>query len=885
MKLRLFGLPWRSEAAIREEVDEELRFHLEARAEALMDHGLERDEARAQALREFGDVEDARRYIERLDRSTEVGKRRRDVMGEFRQDIVYAVRKLRSSPGFTLVAVATLALGIGANTAIFSVVNSVLFRALPFPQPEQLYRVWSATTNGDRTTVPVSSPDLADWRLQREQIADLGGYWFADQGSGTDLTGLGDPQRLSVAFVTAGFFGTFQVQPVLGRLPREEEMVRGGPDHVAVVTYGFWQRQFGGSPNVVGRALTLDGEPYEVLGVMPADFQYPSERVDLYLPYSSVPDASIPHIRPVRILEVVARARPGVGPDAVGAELNTIAARLAAQYPEDAQYARATVEPLQEVVTGPVRSALLVLLAAVAFVLLMACVNVANLLLARASTRRRDVSTRVALGASRGRIVRQFFTESLVLALSGGLAGAGLAWFLVSGLMRLSAGQLPRGSEVSVDGTVLLFALGLSLATGVLFGLVPALRGVSGDLQGDLRQDRRGGVGADATRLRDGLVVLQLAMAVVLVAGAGLMTRSFVELLRVDPGFEPHHLLAANFTMSSTHDADGYGDYYQQLLHAVRAVPGVVSAGAVKDAPFRGKGERWGFSPPDMMTPEGEEGPSAMVLHVSEGYFATIGARMVDGREFTPQDRADAPVVIVINEALAREYFPDGRAVGQSLRIGSTTRALVVGVVHDIRQSAIDEPGAPTIYVSNLQNNRVMVTLVARTQGDPSRFARAMREAIWSVDPDQTITSMFTFEDVLSEAVARPRLLTVLLGSFGVLGLVLGALGIYGVLAFMVSRRRREIGVRIALGAHPATVQRMVVGRGLVLAGIGVTLGLGGTLMLTRYLRAVLFGVGPTDVTTLTGAVLGLVAVAVLAAWVPARRAARVDPVAALRAE
>lgn len=884
MKRRLFGLPWRSDQAIRDEVDEELRFHLEARADELVGQGMASGEARAQALREFGDVEDARRYISGLDRATELGKRRRDAMGEFRQDFVYALRKLRSSPGFTLVAVATLALGIGANTAIFSVVNSVLFRPLPFPQPEQLYRVWSAADNAERSRVPVSSPDLEDWRLQREQIADLGGYWFADQGSGTDLTGLGEPQRVSVAFVTAGFFGTFAVPAAQGRLPRDEEMTRGGPDHVAVLTYGFWQRQFGGDVSVVGSPLTLGGDPYEVLGVMPPDFRYPSERVDMYLPYSSIPDDAIPHIRPVRVLDVVARARPGVSAEAVTAEMNTITARLAEQYPENQQYARATVAPLQDVVTGPARAGLLVLLAAVAFVLLMACVNVANLLLARASARGREIATRVALGAGRGRIVRQLFTESMVLALAGGVSGLVLAKFMVDGLLRLAAGQLPRGSEVALDGTVLLFALAVSLATGVLFGLVPALRGVAGSVQANLREGGRGSVGGDATRLRDGLVVLQVAMAVILVAGAGLMTRSFVELLRVDAGFQPDHLLAAGFTMSSARHGDDFNIYYADLLDAARAIPGVVSVGAVKDAPFRGQGERWGFSTPGMVIPDGEEGPTATVLHVSDGYFATIGARMVSGREFTLQDRNDPPRAVVVNEALAKRYFPGEEAVGRDLMIGSDP-IHVIGVVNDIRQSAMEEPGTPTMYVSNFLNNRVKVTLVVRTRGEPLLLARSLREAIWSVDAEQAITSVFTFDEIVSEAVARPRLLTVLLGAFGALGLVLGALGIYGVLAFLVNRRQREIGVRIALGAHPANVQRMVVGRGLLLAGVGVALGLGGSIALTRYLQAVLFGVAPTDAPTLAGAVVGLVSVALVASWIPARRAARVDPVTALRAE
>jgi predicted permease len=885
VRRRLFGFPWRSERAIREELEEELRFHLDARTEALMADGATAEEARAQAVREFGDIDDARRYIQELDRAAEAGKRRRDVMGELRQDLVYAVRKLRSSPAFTVTAVVVLALGIGANTAIFSVVNSILFRSLPYPRSGQLYRVWSASPSSGRSEVPVSSPDLKDWRAQRRQVADIGGYWFAGGTSGLDLTGEGEPQRLSVAFVTPGFFPTFAVPAARGRLPREEEMVRGGHDHVVVLSWGFWQRQFGGDPAVAGSSLTLGGEPYDVLGVMPSDFRYPSERVDLWVPYSSVPDHFIPHIRQVRVLDVVARARPGVGPDAVRTELDGITARLAQRYPEDAPYSAATVESLQDVITGPVRSGLLVLLGAVAFVLLIACVNVAGLLLARATARGRELATRVALGAGRGRIVRQLLTESLVLALVGGLAGVGVARLMVDALLRLAAGQLPRGSEVTLDGTVLLFAVAVSLATGLVFGTVPAVRAARGGVADALRGGGRGSTGGEAGRLRDGLVVAEVALAVVLVVGAGLMTRSFVDLLRVDPGFRPQHLLAANFQISTERHGENYGPFYEQIIDKARSLPGVTSAGAVKYAPFRGEGERWSFTTPGMVVPAGEEGPTAMVLHVSDGYFHTIGARMLEGRGFTAEDRADSPPVVVINQALERRYFPEGHAVGKNLFLGADHAIRIVGVVADIRQSAMDEPAQPMMYIDNLQNTRATVTLVVRTTGEPLAMARTLREAIWSLDPDQTITSMFTFDDIVGEAVARPRLLTVLLGSFGVLALVLGALGIYGVLAYQVSRRRREIGVRVALGAHPGMVERMIVGRGLVLAGVGVAVGLAGAFGLTRYIRGVLFGVTPTDPATFVGVVVVLAATTALAGWIPARRAAAVDPVTALRAE
>jgi putative ABC transport system permease protein len=884
MRRRLFGLPWRSERAIREELEDELSFHLQARTEELVAQGAAPEAARTRALREFGDIEDARRYIRSLDRAAEMEKRRRDVMGELRQDLVYATRKLRSSPAFTLAAMVTLALGIGANTAIFSVVDGVLFSPLPFPHPEQLVQVWSAVRTSDRMKTSVSSPDLDDWRAQRQRLADLGGYWYADEGSGLDLTGQGEPRRLSVAFVTAGFFNTLGVPAAEGRLPREEEMVRGGPDHVVVLSYGFWQRQFGSAPSIVGSPVTLSGEDYTVLGVMPPDFRFPSERVDAWVTYSSIPDSGIPHIRPVRILTVVARMRPGVGLEAARAEMNGIAKRLAAQYPEDAAYDGATVERLQDVITGPVRAGLLVLLGAVAFVLLLTCVNVAGLLLARATSRGREIATRLALGAARGRIVRQLLTESLVLALAGGVAGLGVAQLMVRGLLSLSAGQLPRGQEVHLDGPVLLFALGVTLATGILFGVAPAILGASRGLQGTLREGGRGFAGGEGTRLRDALVVAEVAMAVVLVAGAGLMTRSFVELLHVDPGFRPDHLLAANFTINTARHGDGYALYYQQVLDKVRTVPGVLAAGAVKDAPFRGTGERWGFRTPGMVVPAGEEGPSATVLHVSDGYFSTIGARIVSGREFTAQDRADAQHVVLVNEALAKRYYPGEDAAGRTILLDSDPIP-IVGVVGDIRQSAMEEPGTPTIYVDNVQNMRVKVTLVVRTAGDPLVMAQTLREAIWSVDPDQTITSMFTYDDLVSEAVARPRLLTVLLAAFGILGLALGALGIYGVLSYLVSRRQREIGVRIALGARAGEVERMVVGRGLVLGGVGVALGLMGAFALTRYIQGVLFGVAATDPATFAGTVVVLLGAATLASWLPARRAAGVDPVAALRVD
>jgi len=878
---RLPGSLRRTARDIGRDVEDELRFHLDARTESLIAEGLSVEAARAQALREFGDIEDAKAFMAALDRATERSRRRWNYVGEFRQDITYALRKLRSSPVFAITAIVTLALGIGANTAIFSLVRGVLLRPLPFPDPGQLYRVYSASPAQGNPRTPVSSPDMEDWRAQRQQLADVAGYWYAEGGSGVDLTGSGEPQRLSAAFVTAGFFGVLGLPAQEGRLPREDELVRGGPDHVVVLAYGFWQRQFGGSRSVIGTTLTLDDAPFEVLGVMPPSFAYPSPQVDVYMAYSAIPDESIPHIRPVRILAGIARGRPGVSIEMARTELNTIAQRLARQYPENESYTGATVEPLQDSITGPVRAGLLVLLGAVAFVLLMASVNVASLLLARATMRGREIATRVALGAGRLRIVRQLVTESVVLALIGGAAGIGVAAGLLRGLLWLSADQLPRGSDVRLDGGVLMFTAGISVVTGLLFGLVPALRAASQNVQGTLREGGRGLAGGEGRRLRNALVIAEVALAAILVVAAGLMSRSFIALLDVDPGFKPDNLLAVNFTINTARHSSGFATYYGQVLDRVRSGPGVVTAGAVKDAPFRGEGERWSYTTPGRPLGAGEEPPSAMVLHVSDGYFRTIGARIVDGREFTEQDRANAPLGVLVNEALARAGFPDGRAVGSFIDLDGD-HVPIVGVVGDIRQSAIEQVATPTIYVNNFQNTRVKVTLVARTRGEPLLLLRQIRDAIWAIDADQTITSVFTYDDIVSDALARPRLLTVLLGSFGVLGLLLGAVGIYGVLGYVVTQRHREIGVRMALGARPRSVLRMIVGSGLALATTGLTIGLVGSLALSRYLRGILFGIEPTDPLTFATVAFVLLCVAALASWLPARRAASVDPVEAL---
>ncbi len=884
----------RNAEAIGADVDEEVRFHLDARAAELTSAGLSEPDAQAQALREFGDIEDTRRYVVRLELAAETTRQRRRYVTELFDDVVYALRRLAAAPAFAVTAILTLALGIGANAAIFSVVHGVVLQPLPFPDPDRLYAVYSANSGSGQLQSPLSPPDLDDWRAARRSIEELGGYFYAEGSSGVALLGRGSPKRLSAVFVEPGFFPVLGILPAHGRWPREDEMVRGGPDRVLVLGHAFWMREFGGDRAIVGTPVTLADGPYTVVGVMPATFRFPADAIDVYVPYSTIPDTSIPRKRFVRVLDVVARARPGTGQDAVRTEVNAVAGRLAQEH--SSSWDAATVVPLADVITGPVRQGLWVLFGGVGLVLLMACVNIAGLQLARALGRSREMAVRLALGARRGRLLRQLLTESLVLSVIGGLAGIALAHALVAGLLALSAGQLPRAAEVSLDGTVVAFAFGLSLVAGLLFGVVPAWRTSRGSAQAALREGGRGVAGTGHRRLRIALVVAEIAVAMVLIVGAGLMGRSFLALTDVDLGFEPDGLVAVQFTIDSDRHASTpagqaaaaegarpYAGYYQQVIEAVRRLPGVASAAAVKDPPFRGNGERLEIRRANQVIAAGEPSPTATAIHVSEGYFATIGAR-VDGREFTPRDRAGAPFVLVVNEALARQHFPGERAVGKSVVVGNEP-VEIVGVVNDIRQVAVAEPARPTLYIHNIQNTRVKTTIVARTDGDPARLAGPIREAIWAIDPLQPITSVFTFDQSVGRALARPRLLAVLLGAFGLLGLALGAVGVYGIVSAMADERRREIGVRLALGARPSNVLLMMVRRGLVLTVAGVAIGLAGAAGLSRFLASVLYGVEPLDAATFIAMATVLLVVAVAASTLPARRAAKLDPVETLRAE
>ena len=808
-------------------------------------------------------------------------------MDELKQDIRFALRTLIKNRGFTAIAILTLALGIGANSAIFSVVHGVLLKPLPFPNPEQLVRAYQVeVVDGAPKNGVISAVNLDDWRARRTVLSDIAGYFYREGMSGTDLTGLGEPQRLNVSFVSPGFWNTLGVRPQLGRVPRDDEMVRGSNDRLVVLGNAFWRRQFGGAASVIGRRVTLGGDSYEIVGVMPPDFRFPAPTVEVFIPYSTIPDDAIPRQRAVRIMEIVARMKPGVTVAQASAELNGIARGLSEQYPNDnRRLGQAAVVPLRQSMVGDVRTSLFVLLGAVGVVLLIASVNLASLLLARASVRERELAIRAALGAERARLVRQLFTESLMLAVAGGVLGLFVAQVGAKLLVTLAAGQLPRADDVGLDPTVLVFTAAVAILTGIAFGLVPALRASTPELQQSLRSGTRGST-KHTGRGRSALVVTEVALAVLLVIGAGLMTRSFLKLLATDLGFASDHRVALNFSISTSRHSTAVQmrDTYRQMLEKVRAVPGVIAAGAVRDLPFRGDGESVRFQLPGAQSTSDQRVP-ATLMFTSDGFFNAMGIPLIAGRDLSMQDRQGAPLVFVVNQAFAKRYFPNQNPVGQFLTLGDTNRYPIVGLVGDVRQSAVDEVPAPRVYASVYQIFRVKVNLVARTREDPALMIKRIQDAIRSVDPQQTFTSAFTLEDAIGEAVARPRLLVVLLGLFGAMGLILGALGIYGVLAQLVAQRTREIGVRVALGAQPTDVMKMIVGNGLGLAGVGVALGLIAAVLATRVMRGVLYGVTATDPLTFAAVPVVLLGVAALASWVPARRAMKVDPLVALRAE
>jgi putative ABC transport system permease protein len=813
-------------------------------------------------------------------------------MDSLLQDIRYSFRRLLKSPAFTLIVILTLALGIGANTAIFSAVNAVLLRPLGYGDPERLvtieHRYPSLNLNA-----PVSVPGFLDYQRARsiESMA-------VETGWAANLTGEGEPERLQGARVTGRFFGTLGVPAERGRtlLPGEDS---AGREHVAVLSYGLWQRLFGGSRGVVGRSLSLNSESYQVVGVMPRDFRDVQNRnVELWIPLVFRPDQLADGERTHEFLNLVARLRTGVPLEQAAAEIRTLAEQLKRQYPAayPSDWSLVTTSLAQHLV-GDVRPALLVLLGAVGFVLLIACANVANLLLARAAARSKEIAVRTALGASRDRLIRQLLTESVMLALMGGVLGLFLAFWGVRAIIALNPANLPRADEIGVDPPVMLFTLLVSLVTGLLFGLAPAVHTAAADLHGMLKEGGRGSAGDRGGQgLRRMLVVAEVALALTLLTGAGLLIKSFARLQGVDPGFEPRRLLTFNLSLPASryHSDTAQIAFFDQVIPAVSAVPGVRGVGATSVMPFGGGWSTAGFEIEGYQTPPKQPGPWGDIRTVSPSYFATLGIPLRRGRLLDEQDRSGSPEVAVIDDEFVRRYWPHDDPIGKRFTFGPPAGATdtssrewvtVVGVVGHTKQEGLDAENRLQLYLPYRQAGQPFLTFAVRTAGPPEQYVNPVRRAVQSVDPEQPLSNVRSMDELISRSVGQRRLSMMLLSLFSGLALVLASVGIYGLMSYSVAQRSRELGVRIALGADRLDVLRLVLRQGMSLALTGIVIGVGAAFALSRVIESQLFGVRATDPTTFVAvaALLGLTALA--ANLIPAWRATRVDPAVVLREE
>ena len=816
-----------------------------------------------------------------------------DMLSLLARDLRLAVRTLGRRPGFVAVVVLTFALGVGANAAIFSVVNAVLLRPLPYPDPDQLIILRGAPTDGDSAKVGRSSsyPDYVDIRDAARSFTQLAAFG-SERLTLSGGAGGGEATLIPAARVSANLFAALGAAPAIGRgiLPEEDRL---GAARAVVLSNGLWLGRFGGDPAVVGRAILLGGEPHTVVGVMPAGFRFPNE-AQLWLPVGA---NELAHYRGKHMYGIVGRLGPGVTRERAEAEVQAIARRLEERYPQDNAKRTAVLVPMHEAVVGPVRPALLVLLGATAAVLLICCTNVANLLLVRAAAREREAAVRAALGAGRGALVRQWLSESVLLAMAGGALGLLVARWGVDALVAAAPRSIPRAAEIGVDGRVLLFLLTVSIAAGVAFGLAPALHFAWGDRSlSRLREGGRwsAGAGRGRQRLRQALVISEVALATVLVIGAGLLLKSFNQLRQVEPGFDPDHLVAVQVKLPENKYAElpKVRAFYTELLERAGRVPGVRAAAVAMEHPLSGG---WTSSytvshePPP---PLGHE-PEARVRPVMPGYFRTAGVRLLAGRDVSERDIEGAPGVVVVNEAFLRKHFPGAspsaalghRVLRQPWWPGMPAEFEIVGVAADERFLGPQEATDPATYFPLAQFTLSDMYVLARTTGDPAAFVAALRREVAALDPDVPLDNARTMDQALGDLVAAPRFNTSLLAIFAGVALLLAALGIYGVLAYAVAQRTPEIGVRMALGAPRASVLRLVVGHGMALALAGVAAGTAAALALTRSLQHLLFDVRATDPAVFGAVALLLATVALAACYIPARRAAKVDPMVALRNE
>ena len=860
-------------SAIEREMQEEMRFHLEMEAAELARSGNE-DAWRA-ARRRFGgvaryqdDARDARggRWLE-----------------ELRQDARYALRVLGRGRGFAAVSVLTLALGVGANTAIFSVVRGVLLRQLPYADAERLVAI-ASVIRGSATAV--SPPDFVDWRAQGKSFSGIAAHFL----STTNLTGTGEPERLNQARVSANFFDVLGVAPILGRgfAPTEDE--RSAP-HVAVLSDRLWRRRFGADEKIIGRTIVLDDFPTTVIGVAPPQFRMPAG-VDLWLTTRFDARDVAPTSRGARWIQVVARLAPATTLAGARGEMNTIAARLAQLDPRHNVGVTARVSPLQEDLVGSVRAPLFILLGAVGFVMLIASVNVASLSLGRTAARGTELAVRAALGAGQGRIARQILTESVVLSLGGGAAGVALAGFGTRALVALAPGDLPLADTVHIDSIVLAFALALTLLSALLFGVVPAVQGARRGGQDHLRSGTRTSGGLGGGRLRQTLVVAEVALAIMLLAGAGLLVRSFARLTSVDPGFQSAQATAFSITLSPLRypDAARQEQFATTLLSRLERLPGMTASGISFSLPLSASGFGLTFAIGGRPETSGPDEPRAQVRVATPDYFRAMGIPLLRGRGFRDEDRAVAPTVVLISQETARRYWPNEDPIGQRLltgwgsgddRFGGT----IIGIVGDVRQFNLADGPTPHIYGAFAQRPLDELSVIMRSTSAPATVLAAAREVVRDLDAQLPVYEARPLDDLVRASIAERRFYALLLATFAGLALVLAAIGIYGVIGYSVQQRRRELGIRIALGATRERVVGMVMRQGMALTLIGAMVGLAGAAVLTRVLSGQLFGVSATDPLTFLAVPAILIMVALVACVVPAKRALAVDPASVIRSE
>jgi len=869
---RFFGMlnRGRREREFAEELESHLAMHIEDNLRA----GMSPEEARRVALVKLGGVT----QVQELHRE----QRGLPMLETLFHDLRFGARMLFKNPGFTLIAVVTLALGIGANTAIFSVVNAVLLRALPYPEPGRLVRFWETNPGRGWLEFHASAPNFVDWRKEQSVCEQLAAYEF----NTFNFTGSDEPERVAGLRATANLFSVLGVEPARGRnfLPEEEQ---SGRNHVAVLSDGLWRRRFGADPNLIGRQIQLSGESYTIVGVTPPDFQF-TQGTELWTPLTLAPAGAN---RPTgHNLSVIGRLKPGVSLAQAQASMDTIARQLEQQYPESNTGWGVRMNTFYDwIVPEQIRRSMLVLFAAVGFVLLISCANVANLLLARASARRPEMAIRAAMGANRWRVVRQLLTESVLLSTLGGLVGSSLAFWCTNLIKASTALNIPRLNETRLDVKALGFTFLIALGAGLIFGLAPAWQASRLALNETLKEGGRSG-GGKSQRLRGALVIAEVALALTLLVGAGLMIRSFMRLQNVPLGFAPNHVLTMRLALPTAKYGQGAPrvNFFDQLLQRLRATPGVIDASAINDLPLAGGG--WA----EEVTLEGRDEAQggtplpADVNAVTPRYFHTMGIPLLAGRDFTEQDRGafwfgESPWTLIVNETFARRYWPNENPIGKRFRFGGNVFGTVIGVVGDVRYLSLEREAQPAFYVSYGHFSLPALTIVVRASAPPEAMTAALRAQVYALDHDLPVYNIRPMEQIVSNAAGQPRFQTLLLGLFGAAALSLAAIGIYGVMAYAVTQRTHEIGVRMALGARRRDVLRHVLGQGMKLVLMGATLGLAGAFVAARALKSMLFDVSPADPLTFAAVTVFLALVAFAACWIPARRATKVDPLVALR--